>query len=70
MAVSDFHAIRDMAIVAAATMLIAVTADLVFDPAQFLLLNRIGRPGPRGAASRTDTLPATAAATEPARVPA
>jgi len=70
MAVSDFYAIRDMAIVAAATMLIAVTADLVFDPAQFLLFNRIGRPGPRGAASRTDTLPATAAATEPARVPA
>jgi uncharacterized protein len=40
MSINEVSSIRDMGIVAALTMLIAVTADLLFDPAQFLLVSR------------------------------
>jgi predicted RND superfamily exporter protein len=38
MATSQFHAIRDMGIVASLTMVIALAADLLFDPSLFLIL--------------------------------
>jgi len=45
MAVNEVSAIRDMGIVAALTMLIAVAADLLFDSSQLLLLDRRHRAG-------------------------
>jgi uncharacterized protein len=55
MATSELHAVRDMGIVAAITMLVALAADLLLDPTQYLLT----RPRAPVPAATPETVPAT-----------